>query len=330
VRLLDKKAICLGELLIDFVSTLNGVTLRDAPGFEKAPGGAPANVAVGLSKLGIETYFIGKIGKDAFGDFLRMTLDKYGVKTNYLTTTTKAKTTLAFVSLTEEGERDFVFYRDPGADMLLDQSDIIDLIFSGSGVFHFGSITMTHEPSNSATFKAIQLARKYGYLVSFDPNLRPALWKTLDEAREKMRLGMELSDVVKLNEEEAMFIAETNTVEEAIRYLQRSYNLALVIITLGKEGSILVHQEKSLRVEGFPVHAVDTTGAGDGFVAGLISSLYMFWNDLRERKSIPDDTLRYAGRRANAVGALTTLKKGAIPALPTQEEVEIFIEENPL
>jgi fructokinase len=322
---LDKKAICLGELLIDFVSTLNGVTLRDAPGFEKAPGGAPANVAVGLSKLGIETYFIGKIGKDAFGDFLRMTLDKYGVKTNYLTTTTKAKTTLAFVSLTEEGERDFVFYRDPGADMLLDQSDIIDLIFSGSGVFHFGSITMTHEPSNSATFKAIQLARKYGYLVSFDPNLRPALWKTLDEAREKMRLGMELSDVVKLNEEEAMFIAETNTVEEAIRYLQRSYNLALVIITLGKEGSILVHQEKSLRVEGFPVHAVDTTGAGDGFVAGLISSLYMFWNDLRERKSIPDDTLRYAGRRANAVGALTTLKKGAIPALPTQEEVEIFI-----
>jgi fructokinase len=330
VRPLDKKAICLGELLIDFVSTLNGVTLRDAPGFEKAPGGAPANVAVGLSKLGIETYFIGKIGKDAFGDFLRMTLDKYGVKTNYLTTTTKAKTTLAFVSLTEEGERDFVFYRDPGADMLLDQSDIIDLIFSGSGVFHFGSITMTHEPSNSATFKAIQLARKYGYLVSFDPNLRPALWKTLDEAREKMRLGMELSDVVKLNEEEAMFIAETNTVEEAIRYLQRSYNLALVIITLGKEGSILVHQEKSLRVEGFPVHAVDTTGAGDGFVAGLISSLYMFWNDLRERKSIPDDTLRYAGRRANAVGALTTLKKGAIPALPTQEEVEIFIEENPL
>lgn len=327
---MDKKAICLGELLIDFVSTLNGVTLRDAPGFEKAPGGAPANVAVGLSKLGIETYFIGKIGKDAFGDFLRMTLDKYGVKTNYLTTTTKAKTTLAFVSLTEEGERDFVFYRDPGADMLLDQSDIIDLIFSGSGVFHFGSITMTHEPSNSATFKAIQLARKYGYLVSFDPNLRPALWKTLDEAWEKMRLGMELSDVVKLNEEEAMFIAETNTVEEAIRYLQRSYNLALVIITLGKEGSILVHQEKSLRVEGFPVHAVDTTGAGDGFVAGLISSLYMFWNDLRERKSIPDDTLRYAGRRANAVGALTTLKKGAIPALPTQEEVEIFIEENPL
>ncbi|HAX99412.1 MAG TPA: histidine kinase [Candidatus Atribacteria bacterium] len=330
MKQLDKKAICLGELLIDFVSTLNGVTLRDAPGFEKAPGGAPANVAVGLSKLGIETYFIGKIGKDAFGDFLRMTLDKNGVKTNYLTSTTKAKTTLAFVSLTEEGERDFVFYRDPGADMLLDQSDIIDSIFSGSGVFHFGSITMTHEPSNSATFKAIQLARKYGYLVSFDPNLRPALWKTLDEAREKMRLGVELSDVVKLNEEEAMFIAEANTIEEAIQYLQRSYNLALVIITLGKEGSILVHQEKSLRVEGFPVHAVDTTGAGDGFVAGLISSLYMFWNDLRERKPIPDDTLRYAGRRANAVGALTTLKKGAIPALPTQEEVEIFIEENPL
>ncbi len=127
-----------------------------------------------------------------------------------------------------------------------------------------------------------------------------------------------------------MFIAETNTIEEAIRYLQHSYNLALVVITLGKEGALILHRGKSLRVAGFPVHAVDTTGAGDGFVAGLVSSLYMFWNDLRERKPLPDDTLYYAGRRANAVGALTTLKKGAIPALPTQEEVEIFIEENPL
>ena len=327
---MDKKAICLGELLIDFVSTLNGVTLRDAPGFEKAPGGAPANVAVSLSKLGIETYFTGKIGKDAFGDFLRMTLEKFGVNTIYLTASARAKTTLAFVSLTEEGERDFVFYRDPGADMLLDQSDISDQMFLGSGVFHFGSITMTHEPSNSATFKAIHLARKYGYLVSFDPNLRPALWKSLDEAREKMRQGMELSDIVKLNEEEALFISDSNTLDEAINYFKKSFDLALIAITLGKEGSILLHQEKKLRVEGFPVHAVDTTGAGDGFVAGLISSLSRFWNDLRERMSIPTDTLRYAGRRANAVGALTTLKKGAIPALPTQEEVEIFIGENPL
>ncbi len=327
---MDKKAICLGELLIDFVSTVNGVTLRDAPGFEKAPGGAPANVAVGLSKLGIETYFTGKIGKDAFGDFLRMTLEKFGVNTTYLTASTRAKTTLAFVSLTEEGERDFVFYRDPGADMLLDQSDITDQMFLGSGVFHFGSITMTHEPASSATFKAIHLARKYGYLVSFDPNLRPALWKNLDEAREKMRHGLELTDIVKMNQEEAIFIADANTVDEAIHFIQKSYDLALIAITMGKEGSLVLHKDKSLRVEGFPVHSIDTTGAGDGFVAGLISSLYMFWNDLRERKAIPIDTLRHAGRRANAVGALTTLKKGAIPALPTQEEVEIFIEGNPL
>lgn len=327
---MDKKAICLGELLIDFVSTVNGVTLRDAPGFEKAPGGAPANVAVGLSKLGIETYFTGKIGKDAFGDFLRTTLEKFGVNTTYLTASTRAKTTLAFVSLTEEGERDFVFYRDPGADMLLDQSDITDQMFLGSGVFHFGSITMTHEPANSATFKAIHLARKYGYLVSFDPNLRPALWKSLDEAREKMRQGLELTDIVKMNQEEAIFIADANTLDEAIHFIQKSYDLALIAITMGKEGSLVLHKDQSLRVEGFPVHSIDTTGAGDGFVAGLISSLYMFWNDLRERKAIPIDTLRYAGRRANAVGALTTLKKGAIPALPTQEEVEIFIEGNPL
>ena len=145
-----------------------------------------------------------------------------------------------------------------------------------------------------------------------------------------MRAGLVLSDIVKLNEEEAMFIADTNDLHQAINYIQKSYDLALVTVTLGREGSLILHQDQLIRVDGFPVHAVDTTGAGDGFVAGLISSLYMFWNDLRERKSIPTDTLRYAGRRANAVGALTTLKKGAIPALPTQEEVEIFIEENPL
>ncbi|MCX6090832.1 MAG: PfkB family carbohydrate kinase [Candidatus Atribacteria bacterium] len=307
---LDKKAICLGELLIDFVSTVNGVTLKDAPGFEKAPGGAPANVAVGLSRLGIETYFTGKIGHDAFGDFLRSTLEKFGVNTRYLTSTNKAKTTLAFVSLTAEGERDFVFYRDPGADMLLDQSDITDQMFNGSGVFHFGSITMTHEPSSSATLKAINLARKYGYLVSFDPNLRPALWKSWDEAREKMRYGMELSDMVKMNAEEAMFITDTSSLDEAIAYIQKNYELALATITLGKEGAYLIHKSQLLRVEGFPVRD-------------------MFWNDLRERKDLPEDILRHACYRANAVGALTTLKKGAIPALPTPEEVELFIEEHP-
>ncbi|MEI6158099.1 MAG: carbohydrate kinase, partial [Atribacterota bacterium] len=264
-----------------------------------------------------------------FGDFLRSTLEKFGVNTRYLTSTNKAKTTLAFVSLTAEGERDFVFYRDPGADMLLDQSDITDQMFNGSGVFHFGSITMTHEPSSSATLKAINLARKYGYLVSFDPNLRPALWKSWDEAREKIRYGMELSDMVKMNAEEAMFITDTSSLDEAIAYIQKNYELALATITLGKEGAYLIHKSQLLRVEGFPVRAIDTTGAGDGFVAGLISSLYMFWNDLRERKDLPEDILRHACSRANAVGALTTLKKGAIPALPTPEEVELFIEEHP-
>jgi len=327
---LDKKALCLGELLIDFVSTASGVTLKDAPGFEKAPGGAPANVAVGLARLGIETYFIGKVGKDAFGEFLRETLARNGVNTRFLTMTEKAKTTLAFVSLTKEGERDFVFYRDPGADTLLDQSDVTEECFQGSGVFHFGSITMTHEPACSATLKALGLAEKYGYLISFDPNLRLQLWKDPEEARFRMRQGLEKAHVLKVNEEEARFIAASENLEEALEFLQERYRLALIAVTLGKKGCLVVSGKKRLEVPGFSVATVDTTGAGDGFVAGLLSSLYMFWRDLRDGKNIPEDALYHAARRANAVGALTTTRKGAIPALPTQEEVEIFLEEHSL
>ncbi len=327
---LDKKALCLGELLIDFVSTASGVTLKDAPGFEKAPGGAPANVAVGLARLGIETYFIGKVGKDAFGEFLRETLARNGVNTRFLTMTEKAKTTLAFVSLTKEGERDFVFYRDPGADTLLDQSDVTEECFQGSGVFHFGSITMTHEPACSATLKALGLAEKYGYLISFDPNLRLQLWKDPEEARFRMRQGLEKAHVLKVNEEEARFIAASENLEEALEFLQERYRLALIAVTLGKKGCLVVSGKKRLEVPGFSVATVDTTGAGDGFVAGLLSSLYMFWRDLRDGKDIPEDALYHAARRANAVGALTTTRKGAIPALPTQEEVEIFLEEHSL
>jgi len=326
----DKKAVCLGELLIDFVSTVSGVTLKDAPGFEKAPGGAPANVAVGLAKLGIDTHFIGKVGRDAFGEFLREVLEKNGVNTRFLFSTEKAKTTLAFVSLTQEGERDFVFYRDPGADMLLDQREIGEECFQGKGVFHFGSITMTHEPAYSATLRAISLAKKYGYLLSFDPNLRPALWRDLEEARFRMRQALKSVDILKINEEEARFLAGTSDLEKALEFISGNFPLALVAVTLGKKGCLIMQGERRLEAEGFSVATVDTTGAGDGFVAGLLSSLYMFWEDLRERKEIPEDTIAYAARRANAVGALTTTKKGAIPALPTSEEVEIFLKEHPL
>ncbi len=308
---------------------MSGVTLKDAPGFEKAPGGAPANVAVGLAKLGIETYFIGKVGKDAFGEFLRDTLVRNGVDARFLTATEKAKTTLAFVSLTKEGERDFVFYRDPGADMLLDQADIDEEGFRKGGVFHFGSITMTHEPACSATLRALSIAEKYGCLISFDPNLRPALWRSLEEARSRMLQGATRAHVLKVNEEEAMFLADMPALEGALDFLLKRFPLTLIAVTLGRSGCLLVRGKNRIRVKGFEVNAVDTTGAGDGFVAGLLSSLYMFWKDLREGKSIPEDALQHAALRANAVGALTTTKKGAIPALPTQEEVEIFLEGNP-
>jgi fructokinase len=320
--------ITLGELLIDFVPTVSGVTLIEAPAFKKAPGGAPANVAAGLAKLGISSGFMGKVGDDAFGHFLAQTLQEVGVDTSALCFSAEARTALAFVSLRADGEREFMFYRHPSADMLYAPEEVDTAYIRNARVLHYGSISLISGPSRSATLLAIEAARTAGLLISYDPNLRLNLWPSAEAAREGILLAWPLAQIIKVNEEELVFLTDQDPtgfqnlsgLEAAARQLWHP-KLRLLVITRGPAGCCYITPGFSGKVPGFAVEAVDTTGAGDGFVAGLLKGL------LAHPQADQDEAqLREICRCANAVGAITTTERGAIPALPTAEQVDRFLD----
>ncbi|HET7091121.1 MAG TPA: PfkB family carbohydrate kinase [Anaerolineae bacterium] len=312
-------AIAIGELLIDFVPTVSGVTLIEAPAFIKAPGGAPANVAVGLARLGVSSGFLGQVGDEAFGHFLAQTLRDNGVDVSHLKYSSAARTMLAFVSLHADGEREFMFYRHPSADMLYHPEDVDPEYVRTARILHFGSISLIGEPSRSATLRAISIALAAGALISFDPNLRLDLWSDAEAAREGIRIGWPLAHVVKIGEEELRFIANADDTAEAARAVWHP-GLRLMIVTGGARGSRYITPTFAGDVAGFKVEPVDTTGAGDGFVAGLLKGL------LDHPDAFGDEAqLRAICRYANAVGALTTTRRGAIPALPTANQVDEFL-----
>jgi fructokinase len=319
--------IALGELLIDFVPTVSGVTLTEAPAFVKAPGGAPANVAVGLARLGVASGFMGQVGDDAFGHYLAQTLRENGVDVSSLCFSAEARTALAFVSLRADGEREFMFYRHPSADMLYRPEDVDVEAIRAAKVFHFGSISLIGEPSRSATLCAVNVAREAGLLVSYDPNLRLSLWPDAEAARAGIMLGWTLAHVVKISEEELAFLAGEDLagLPPAVRRLWHP-DLQLLVITRGASGCRYITESFTNDVPGFPVQAVDTTGAGDGFVAGLLAEYLRRYNARRPKGLMGYEENLYACcRYANAVGALTTVKRGAIPALPTAAEVAAFL-----
>lgn len=316
------QVISCGEMLIDFVSTLNGVSLIDAPAFEKAPGGAPANVAVGLARLGLSSGFMGKVGDDDFGRFLQLVLDRNGVDTSRLLFSQEARTALAFVSLRPDGERDFVFYRHPSADMLFSPEEVDGQYVASARVFHYGSISLGAEPSRSATLRAVQTARDNGLFISYDPNLRRNLWPSEQAAREGIMLGWEHANLVKISEEEALFLAG-GCDEAAVRSLWHS-RLHLLVVTQGSGGSTYYTRHASGYIPGFQVQPVDTTGAGDAFLAGLLYRLFPSLELLASGR-LDAQEIEQAVQFGNAAGALTTTKRGAIPALPTQREVEALL-----
>jgi fructokinase len=314
------EVVTLGELLIDFVPTVSGVSLIDAPAFKKAPGGAPANVAAGLAKLGTPCAFLGKVGDDAFGEFLKETLEGVGVNTSGLVFSEKARTALAFVSLRADGEREFMFYRHPSADMLYEPHEVATDLIKNARFFHFGSISLISEPSRSATLAALQTALENDVIVSYDPNLRLALWPSPVAAKAGMLSVWDQADLIKVSEDELFFLTGTDDLDLAVERLWRKH-LRLMVVTLGKQGCLYYTHHFKGEVPGFAVKSVDTTGAGDGFVAGLINGL------LKHPRAWADETeLRAVCRFANAVGALTTTQRGAIPALPTQQQVDAFLE----
>ncbi len=313
-------AICLGELLIDFVPTVTGTGLTDAPAFVKAPGGAPGNVAVGLARLGVSSAFMGKVGDDAFGHFLANTLAETGVDVSPLRFATEARTALAFVSLRADGEREFMFYRHPSADMLFNPREVDVEAIHRAKLLHFGSISLIGEPSRGATLYAVDTARAAGCLISYDPNLRLPLWSDANTARDGMLLGLRKAHVVKLSDDESEFLTGLGDLDAARKALWHD-ELKLMVVTRGRAGCVYFTPNFSSEVASFTVEAVDATGAGDGFVAGLLQGL------LADPTVLQDETrLRELCRFANAVGALATLERGAIPALPDRARVLRFLQ----
>ncbi|MFN4216058.1 MAG: carbohydrate kinase family protein [Brevinematales bacterium] len=309
--------VCLGEILVDMTSQQGPAGTL----YEPNPGGAPANVAVAVSRLGGKAGFIGSVGKDFFGDLLRHTLEANGVDMRCLRATPSAPTTLAFVHLDGRGERSFSFYRSPGADLFLQWGVEEKALMDSCRIFHFGSLSMTRSSSKRMTKKALSYARKRGKIVSFDPNLRPSLWKSLREARNTILSVVKKVHIFKMSEEELLFLSGYTDFSKGLTWA-RELGLPLVVITRGSEGVVCLYHGAMLSTGSYRVEVVDTTGAGDAFVGGFLFRLVQETDIF----SLSNERMLSHLQYASVVAALTVSRRGAIPALPFKEEVERFLE----
>lgn len=310
----------LGEMLIDF--TMNGQSEQGNNLFEACPGGAPCNVLAMLNKLGRKTAFIGKVGEDQFGRLLKNTIDELGIETKGLILDKEINTTLAFVHTFPDGDREFSFYRKPGADMMLAEDEVDYDIIRQSKVFHFGTLSMTSEPVLSATKKALEVAKEAGCMITFDPNLRPPLWESLDKAKEMMEYGFHYCDVLKISDNEIQFVSGKEDYDEGILYLKEKYNIPLIFLTMGKDGSRAYYKDIRVEKKGFKVNAIETTGAGDTFCGCAINGVLTHGLDTITASQL-GNVLTYA----NGGAALITTKKGAIRSMPEPGDIERLIRE---
>lgn len=317
--------VALGELLIDF--TENGASAQGNTLFEACPGGAPCNMLAMLRKLGKECAFIGKVGNDMFGRLLRQVILDAGIQADTLILDNEIPTTLAFVKTLPDGDREFSFYRKPGADMMLTEAELpLDLI-QNAKIFHFGTLSMTHPGIRAATIRAVEYARENGALISFDPNLRPPLWDDLEQAREQIAWGLARCDILKIADNELEFMTGEQDYEKGAAILRRQYpNIQVLNVTAGAHGSYSFYADQEpVYVPGFTLGGtIETTGAGDTFCASVLS--FLLENGItgltpEQRK----DMLRFA----NAAAYIVTTRKGAIRAMPERAEVEQLLKENP-
>lgn len=311
----------LGELLIDF--TENGNSEQGNPLMEANPGGAPCNMLSMIQKLGGTTAFIGKVGKDMFGRQLRQAVESVGIDTRNLMEDEEVHTTLAFVHTFPDGDRDFSFYRNPGADMMLAKEEIQEDLIRNSKVFHFGTLSSTHEGAREATRYAIDVAKEAGCLVSFDPNLRPPLWKTLEDARKEIEYGLSKTDILKISDNEVEFLCGTSDYDEGAKMLIEKYNIPFVCVTLGKDGSRAYYKGMCVEVPGFvQKNTIETTGAGDTFCGCMLH--YIIQHGLED---LTEENLRELLTFANAAASVITTRKGALAVMPSKEEVEELLRE---
>lgn len=313
--------VALGELLIDF--TENGLSEQGNPLLEANPGGAPCNVLSMLQKLGDHTAFIGKVGDDGFGHLLTKAVQEQGIDTTGLVYDNDVHTTLALVLKKENGDRDFAFYRNPGADMNLKEEEVNTSLIASSSIFHFGTLSLTDESVKKATQKAVKIAKENGLTITFDPNLREPLWKSLEEAHEQVAWGLQRADVVKISDNEITWFTGLDDYDAGIAFLQKQYpNLKLICLSMGGDGSKAVYRDIHVEYPAFLQEAtIETTGAGDTFCACMIHTVLENGID-----HLDEEKLKEMLKFANAAASLVTTKKGALRVMPTKEEVEAFIE----
>ena len=314
--------VSLGELLIDF--TQYGVSDQGNLVFEANPGGAPANVLSMLCRLGKKTMFIGKVGNDGFGNQLEAALKEVGICTAGLKKDDEVHTTLALVHKLENGDRDFSFYRKPGADMML-RAEEVEEEFLDTAIFHLGSLSLTDQPVKDATLKALSLAEKNGCLITFDPNLREPLWDSLDHAKEEIAFVMGHCQVMKISDNEVQWFTGLKDYDEGIAQIRKLYpNIRLITLSMGKDGSRAYYDDIRVEVPAFiSDETVETTGAGDTFCACLLN--FVLENGL---DGLKEEQLRDMLRYGNAAASLITRRKGALRVMPAKEEVDSFLREN--
>lgn len=314
--------VALGELLIDF--TENGKSLQGNMIMEANPGGAPCNVLSMLSRLGKKTAFIGKIGNDIFGSQLEKVLHEVGIDTKGLKRDDTVNTTLAFVHTKKDGDREFSFYRNPGADMMLEKSDLEEDILKRCKIFHFGSLSMTHKLCREATEKAVSIAESNGAVISFDPNLRSVLWNNIEEARRQIKYGLRHCNILKISDNEIQWLTGESDYDRAVEKIQAKFNIPMILLSMGKSGSRVYMGE--LRVEQpayIQKNTIETTGAGDTFCACILYFVLEYgWRNYQREEL--DRILVFA----NAAASIITTRKGALRVMPSKSEIENLIAQN--
>lgn len=316
-----KQLVTIGEALIDFIPETKGQRLKDVASFRRVAGGAPANVAGSVARLGGKSCLLSALGRDAFGDYIIDCLKESGIDTQYIVRNDAADTSLAFVSLAADGNRDFKFYRRTAADLQFQPEQIPQNVLKNAGAIHFCSVDLVESPMKQAHRRLIEMAREEGVIISFDPNLRLSLWEDEQALKKSVREFLPYADIIKLSDEELEFITGKTEIEEALDDLLQG-EVKLVLYTKGKDGAVLYRGKEKVMVEGHAVTVRDTTGAGDSFIGAF---LYMLLKDEVSDLFSPSlSKLQEYLYVANAYAACTTTKEGALASLADQAEFEAF------
>ncbi|MFM2345179.1 MAG: hypothetical protein RLZZ210_1792 [Pseudomonadota bacterium] len=322
--------LCLGEILVDWISPVIGAELSQAQTFTKNAGGAPANTAVGLARQGVDVGFIGAVSNDEFGKWLLSILEQENINTQGIVVDEKTSTRMAYVVTTKSGDRKLAeFSKIACADVVLDKSHLIESQFIDASILHFGSISLINNPCADATYEALKLARKHGLIISYDPNVRLNLWSSPQVCKQTILDTIGLADIVKINQEELVFLTGSDNIAKADE-LRKQYNIPLLIITLDTCGAYICTENFSKSISGFRINLVEATGAGDGFNAGvLFGILSHIKHTTNRRQKLIDlnvNQLEEIVNRANAIGAIICTKTGAMQSLPSKQEVDEFIQ----